>query len=72
MILLLRSNQRFFVLPKSKPSTPRTIEIIAAATAHACALLLRKTRLKILMSTGDCFQAAYELDANLAGASDDE
>ena len=72
MILLSRSNQRFFVLPKSKPSTPRTIEIVVAATAHLCALLLRKMRLKILMSTGDCFQAAYEGDVNQTGASDDE
>ena len=49
-----------------------TIEIVAVATAHACALLLPKMRWRILMSMGDCYQATCELDTNRAGASDDE
>jgi hypothetical protein len=36
------------------------------------ALLLRKMRWTILMSTGDCFQAAYSVELKLAGESDDE
>jgi hypothetical protein len=37
--------------------------------AQKSVLLLRKMRWTILMSTGDCFQAAYSVDLKLAGGA---
>jgi hypothetical protein len=59
-------------------STISTPVIIAAqhldhfGRAEQTYLPLRKMRWTILMSAGDCFQAACEVDLKLAGESDDE
>jgi hypothetical protein len=46
------------------------LTILAAQNKRV--LLLRKMRWTILMCTGDCFQAAYEVDLKLAGENNDE